>query len=169
MSHYHLIRYPDDDNPPEIFPDVYSALGYAAEILREAADRHMEFVSYVADKVDVAARNRSESRVDPGEMEDALRDYVQAETYENLAANASTRRDNHEQARKDRAPLFRDDDTDDNDPESALFKSAEWAVDEINFKSDVNIWSCEAETGEVDDPMSGEYGMVYCAADLAEG
>lgn len=138
MTHYHVVRHSEDADP-YVTGTVYSALDYAAQELRDLADFETSYVSGVAERVS------NGDYVVESEMEDALKSYSKAETYNNLAINAQIRADNHEQLRNERPPLFQDDTTDDNDPRSLLFQSAVRVMDKINTESPLSIWDCEKD------------------------
>ena len=160
MTHWHVTRHSEDDDP-YITSSLYDALDYAARELGALADSEHTYVSTVAERV---AEDPYRNPCHYDEMEAALRSFAKAERYANLSLNAAKFDKQIRADIADRAPLYQDDQIwlapgDVDNPESNLYKSALWVVGNINSGSPMSVWGCEAETGEDDE--RGLYCRMY--------
>lgn len=149
MTHYHVMRH-DDDEDPFISDDLFAVLDRLATELDSLADMEHDGISGYGEA---------------GLFEEAYRCWERSEKYAGLQANAENMTRQHRAAREDRAPLYAGPDEGgaflpDSDPESRLRKAALWVLGGICFDSPVSAWTCEHATRE--GTGRDDDGVLYC-------
>lgn len=171
MSHYHLSRHNEDDDP-YISADLYAVLDYAADELDRLADSEHGYVSDVAGRVKDGYRGTlANSKVSESEMQDALLSFGKIETWTALVANGRNMARQHTAKRAARAPVYRpswqDQGTEESD--ARLLHSAKNVLEAFQADSPFDVWECEADlhTWPDEDPMHA--GEDYCAYEYPDG
>jgi hypothetical protein len=172
MSHYHVIRHSDDDDP-YISEDLFACLDYAATELDELADMKHATVSETAENVRRGYNGLfTDNSVGKDEMEYALLAFAACETYSNVRQNCLNMVKQHGYSKRaDRAPIYRPswEDQGTEEADARLIESAEHVVKMVNDDTPISITHCcgEMRTWPDHDPMHG--GETYCADEYPDG
>lgn len=140
-EHWHVIRHNDDDDH-YVTMDIYRALDYAQDELRETGEFYWEGITALGEQK---------------MYEEAFKNFQLWQTFDNLRSNVKNVVKQHNSEVKDRAPLYSDPDVIHDYAESSpLFKTALWVIDNVNRDTAMNIYSC---TG--DDVIADEDGKWH--------
>lgn len=178
MTHYHVNRHSDDEDP-YVAESLFDALDYARTELDSLADFEHDYVSTTAQRVE-EARTMGAKYPEVYEMEEALLSFAKAERYSNLMANAANMVKQNRTKHADRAPLYQIDWRDKNggtrrgwdavkEANARLVDAATRTAHTINEGSPLGIWDCNAALGTGPDTDPLHNGETYCAEEYPDG
>lgn len=140
IDHWHVTRHSEDSDMFVTY-DMYEAIAYAGDTLREASEFAHEGIT---------------ASGEAGDFEGAYESFKRSEALHGLFLNALNMETQHTAAPQDRAPLYQEDNAH-YTPGAPLYDSALWNIGQINEGSAVRIWPCEY-TAEAAGDRAAEFG-----------